>query len=83
MTVSKLATSLLVAVTLTAPTVAPARAQTTDVAKKPSKAEIGEMLKKCSDEADAKGLTIQKGKGEARKAYRRSCMLKNGVAPNK
>ena len=51
--------------------------------KKPSKAELGEMLKKCSEEADAKGLTIQKGKGEARNSYRRACMLKNGVAPRK
>lgn len=83
MTITKLATPLLVAMTIAAPTSTPARAQTTDAAKKPSKAEIGEMLKKCSDEADAKGLTIQKGKGEARKAYRRSCMLKNGIAPKK
>ena len=54
-----------------------------DAKKKPSKAELGEMLKKCSEEADAKGLTIQKGKGEARNSYRRACMLKNGVAPRK
>ena len=49
--------------------------------KTPTKAELGAMLKKCSDEADTKGLTVQKGKGEARKTYRRQCMLKNGVAP--
>ena len=49
----------------------------------PSKAEVGAMLKKCSDEADAKGLTVQKGKGTERSAYRRQCMLKNGVAPRK
>ena len=58
-------------------------AQAAEAAKKPSKAELGEMLKKCSEEADAKGLTVQKGKGEARNTYRRACMLKNGVAPRK
>lgn len=53
-----------------------------DPAKKtPTKAELGAMLKTCSDEADDKGLTVQKGKSEARKTYRRQCMLKNGVAP--
>ena len=62
---------------------APAEAAKPAETKKPSKAELGEMLKKCSEEADAKGLTVQKGKAEARKSYRRSCMLKNGVAPNK
>ncbi|VVB42499.1 putative Phosphate starvation-inducible protein PsiF [Beijerinckiaceae bacterium RH AL1] len=41
------------------------------------------MLKKCSEEADAKGLTVQKGKGTERTAYRRQCMLKNGVSPKK
>ncbi len=54
-----------------------------DAATKPTRAEIGAFLKQCSTEADAKGLTVQKGKGEARKAYRRSCMTKHGVAPNK
>ena len=54
---------------------------TGDAAKKPTKAELGAMLKKCSDEADTKGLTVQKGKGDARKTYRRQCMLKNGVSP--
>ena len=49
----------------------------------PTKAELGAMLKKCSGEADAKGLTVQKGKGDARTAYRRQCMMKNGVAPRK
>ena len=49
--------------------------------KTPTRAELGAMLKKCSDEADTKGLTVQKGKAEARKTYRRQCMLKNGVAP--
>jgi hypothetical protein len=49
----------------------------------PTKAELGAMLKKCSEEADAKGLTLQKGKGTERTAYRRQCMLKNGVSPKK
>ncbi len=49
----------------------------------PTKAELGAMLKKCSGEADAKGLTVQKGKGTERTAYRKQCMLKNGVAPRK
>ena len=49
----------------------------------PTKAELGAMLKKCSGEADAKGLTVQKGKGDARTTYRQQCMLKNGVAPRK
>lgn len=49
----------------------------------PTKAELGAMLKKCSEEADAKGLTVQKGKGTERTAYRRQCMLKNGVSPKK
>ena len=67
-----------------AQTAAPAdAAKAGDVKKRPSKTELGEMLKKCSEEADAKGLTIQKGKGEARNTYRRACMLKNGVAPRK
>ena len=67
-----------------AQTAAPAdAAKAGDTKKKPSKTELGEMLKKCSEEADAKGLTIQKGKGEARNTYRRACMLKNGVAPRK
>ena len=46
-----------------------------------TKAELGAMLKKCSAEADAKGLTVQKGKGDARTSFRRQCMLKNGVSP--
>ena len=41
------------------------------------------MLKKCSEEADTKGLTVQKGKSTERTAYRKQCMLKNGVAPKK
>ena len=49
----------------------------------PTKAELGAMLKKCSTEADAKGLTVQKGKSTERTAYRKQCMLKNGVAPRK
>ena len=60
---------------------APPAATDAGVAKKPTRAELQAMLKKCSEEADAKGLTVQKGKGEARKAYRRACMSKNGVAP--
>jgi len=59
----------------------PSPATDAGVSKKPTKAELGAMLKKCSEEADSKGLTVQKGKGEARKAYRRACMMKNGVAP--
>ena len=49
----------------------------------PTKAELGAMLKKCSEEADTKGLTVQKGKSTERTAYRKQCMLKNGVAPKK
>ena len=56
-------------------------AESVAVAKTPTTAELGVMLKTCSDEADAKGLTVQKGKGEARRTYRKQCMLKNGVAP--
>ncbi len=53
------------------------------VAAAPTKAELGAMLKKCSAEADSKGLTVQKGKSSERTAYRRQCMQKNGVAPHK
>ena len=70
------------AVSASAEPAAPA-ANEAGTTKTPTKAELGAMLKKCSDEADAKGLTVQKGKSEARKSYRRACMLKNGVAPRK
>lgn len=50
-------------------------------AKKHSKAEIEAMLAKCSDEADAKGLMVTRGKGAERKAFRRVCMRRMGVAP--
>lgn len=53
----------------------------TDASKKPSKEQIKAMLAKCSDEADAKGLFVNKGKGAARKAFRRECMRKKGVEP--
>ena len=49
--------------------------------KKFTKAQIEAFLSKCSDEADAKGLDIKKGKGAARKAFRRECMHKFGVDP--
>jgi hypothetical protein len=40
--------------------------------KKPTPA----MLAKCSDEANAKGLYVHSGKGEARKAFRAQCVRK-------
>ena len=49
--------------------------------KKFTKTQIEAFLSKCSDEADAKGLDIKKGKGAARKAFRRECMHKFGVDP--
>ena len=58
---------------------AEAKADATD--KKFTKAQIEAFLTKCSDEADAKGLDIKKGKGAARKVFRRECMHKFGVDP--
>ena len=52
-------------------------AKTTE--KKFTKAQIEAFLSKCSDEADAKGLDVKKGKGAARKEFRRECMRKFGV----
>lgn len=54
---------------------------TTVAANKRSKAEIEAMLTKCSEEADAKGLLVARGKGAARKAFRRQCMHRMGVDP--
>ena len=50
-------------------------------AKKFTKAQIEAFLSKCSDEADAKGLNVKKGKGAERKVFRRECMHKFGVDP--
>ena len=49
--------------------------------KKFTKAQLEAFLSKCSEEADAKGLDIKKGKGAARKEFRRECMHKFGVDP--
>ena len=56
-------------------------AKATDAKPKFSGAQIKAFLAKCSDEADAKGLDVKKGKGAERKAYRRDCMHRLGVDP--
>ena len=63
------------------PADADAKSGATPADKKFTKAQIEAFLSKCSDEADAKGLDIKKGKGAARKAFRRECMHKFGVDP--
>lgn len=70
---------LVVVTSVSAEDAKPAATQTTKV--KPNKAQLEAMLTKCSDEADAKGLFVKSGKGEARKAFRRECMAKMGVEP--
>ena len=59
----------------------PAAPKPADGKSKFTGAQIKAFLAKCSDEADAKGLDVKKGKGAERKAYRRECMHRLGVDP--
>ncbi len=59
----------------------PATDTKADTKPKFTKAQIEAFLSKCSDEADAKGLSVKKGKAAERKEFRRACMHKFGVDP--
>ena len=56
-------------------------AKSTDAKPKFTSAQLKAFLAQCSDEADAKGLEVKKGKAAERKEFRRACMHKLGVDP--
>ncbi len=72
--------SLLICVTILSLSASPfALAETGDAGKpaKLSNAEIAARDKKCSVEADAKGLFKSLGKGEERRKFREECKKRN------